>query len=499
MFFLPLPKVLFLSPLLKNMIMIKKSFLILLLHVVFLQPLISQVEYTVTIRGNQQNGYPSSLLADNEFVFLNYNMRRGYDYTEDYSGIAKIDAKGIIMDSLVFLPQSDMITYVWNIQKTAQTGIYSGCGVKRYQEEQMYVWMFEFDDQMQILWEEIIDTLNNSAVMRMEHHAIGENRYLFCYLDSPSITCFYNFNKITGAVIKNDSYSGGVDYLCPIPPKNNTFLINDTHNSRKTIVLNDAFEMIKDIVVFDDSYSQPPDCEFIDNTEFVIVRRKLTTYDGLPRSLIMNKVDISSENILATKLFGAESFEQGLGMVGVHKAIAVQKDYFFVFGVSSLQFAPTPVNKFDNNLFLYAFNHELDSIWSIQFDFDAYYWPFSIAPTPDGGCVIGATRYDWHTIEDNHFCDAFIMKIKPEDIVSTPHIENPKPFASVFPTPGSNGFLIQTELTHFTLQLYDLQGQLLLTQQNTKEVDTGKLPSGCYIYRIIAENGITANGKWVKK
>jgi hypothetical protein len=69
----------------------------------------------------------------------------------------------------------------------------------------------------------------------------------------------------------------------------------------------------------------------------------------------------------------------------------------------------------------------------------------------------------------------------------------------IFPNPGNNRFLIQTELIHFTLQLYDLQGQLRLTQQNRKEVDTEKLPSGCYIYRIIAEDGKATSGKWMKR
>jgi hypothetical protein len=69
----------------------------------------------------------------------------------------------------------------------------------------------------------------------------------------------------------------------------------------------------------------------------------------------------------------------------------------------------------------------------------------------------------------------------------------------VFSNPGDNCFLVQTELSRFTLQLYDLQGQLLLTQQNRKEVDTEKLPSGCYLYRIITEDGKATNGKWVKR
>jgi len=481
----------------KRLGMIKKIFFSLLLHFSLLPLLISQVEYTVTIRGNAHNGYPSSLLADNEFVFSTYNMRHECDYERDYSGIAKIDAKGKIVDSLMFFPQSDTITYVWDIQKTSQIGVYSGCGIKRCQNKKNHVWLFEFDNQMQLLWEKIIDTLN-FAPMRMEHHAIGENRYMFCSSSSEGKNCFYNFNKTTGSIIKNNSYGGWIDYLCPIPPENNTFLINDS-DSRKTTVIDSAFEKIKDAVIFANRYYQPPDCEFINDTQFVVVRRNLVADYG-PISLVMAKVDISSMDVLATKHFAGESFgEVTTGMLGIHKSLAVQKDYFFVFGASLLQVYPTPVAPFDNNLFLYAFNHSVDSIWSIHLDFDAYYWPFSIASTPDGGCVIGATRYDWRE-EGNYFCDAFMVKIKPNfPTVSIPEVENPVPLVSVFPNPGDNRFFIQTEFARFTLHLYNLQGQLLLTQQNQKEVDMENFPSCCYIYRIIAENGTTTNGKWVKK
>ena len=97
------------------------------------------------------------------------------------------------------------------------------------------------------------------------------------------------------------------------------------------------------------------------------------------------------------------------------------------------------------------------------------------------------------------FCYKSIAKIPKPDFTSIPQVEKPTSLATIFPNPGSHHFLIQTELIRFTLQLYDLQGQLLLTQQNRKEVDTEKLPSGCYIYRIIAENGMATSGKWVKK
>ena len=471
--------------------MFKRFFLILLLQIILLQPLISQVEYTVTIQGNQKNGYPSSLLADEEFVFLAYSMRQGYN--EDYSGTAKIDEKGVIVDSLIFLPQSDTITHVWDIKKTSQAGVYSGCGTKNMQDDILYVWLFEFNSQMQVLWETIIDTLH-FVPARMEHQVVEENRYIFC---SDRRTCFYNFNKTTGSVIKNDSYAGTVEHLTPIPPENNTFLINDPKDPAKTIVLDSAFETVGDGVIFTERpLRHPPDCGFINNTEFVVTRR-FDDNDNL--SIIMTKVEVSSMEILATKTFRYEFSMGGIGMLGVHTTLALQKDYFFAFGASLLQFAPTPVVKFDNNLFLYAFNHDFDSLWSIQFDFDAYYWPFSIVATPDGGCVIGATRYDWHTEEDNYFCDAFIMKISKPDFTSISEAEKSKPLVTIFPNPGNNQFLIQTELVNFTLQLYDLQGQLLLTQHNRKEVNTEKLPSGCYIYRVIADSGEAMHGKWVKR
>jgi hypothetical protein len=116
---------------------------------------------------------------------------------------------------------------------------------------------------------------------------------------------------------------------------------------------------------------------------------------------------------------------------------------------------------------------------------------------PDGGCVLAASRYDWRKGDEKR--SAFIVKLPKPDVTSIPDIENNPKEITVSPNPGSNRFLIQTELAHFTLQLYDLQGRLLLTQQNRKEVNTEKLQPGCYVYRIVAENGEATNGKWVKK
>jgi hypothetical protein len=170
-------------------------------------------------------------------------------------------------------------------------------------------------------------------------------------------------------------------------------------------------------------------------------------------------------------------------------------DYFFVGGYAFNTFPMYP--EFDNFIMAYAFNYDLDSLWATNIGNDAYYVLYYVSPTPDGGCVLAASRYDWRKGDEKR--NAFIAKIPKPDFTSIPQIEKPKPLVTVFPNPGDNQFLIQTELARFNMQLYDLQGQLLLTQQNCKEVNTEKLPSGCYLYRIIAETGEATSGKWVKK
>jgi hypothetical protein len=212
--------------------------------------------------------------------------------------------------------------------------------------------------------------------------------------------------------------------------------------------------------------------------------------------LAVKKMDTASRDESEVRKFGYEGFEKGKGChPGAFKALAMQPDYFFAGGFAFNY--PDIYSNDDNFIMTYAFNYDLDSLWATNIGNDAYYVLYYISPTPDGGCVLAASRYDWRKGDQKR--SAFIAKLPKPDITSIPHIESPQTFAYVFPNPGSNHFLIQTELTCFTLQLYALQGHLLLTQQNRKEVDTEKLPSGCYIYRISAEKGMATSGKSVKK
>ncbi len=51
----------------------------------------------------------------------------------------------------------------------------------------------------------------------------------------------------------------------------------------------------------------------------------------------------------------------------------------------------------------------------------------------------------------------------------------------VFPNPVSGDYVYFAELQD--VKVYSLQGQLLLEQQNTNQLDISKLPSGVYVLR----------------
>jgi hypothetical protein len=283
----------------------------------------------------------------------------------------------------------------------------------------------------------------------------------------------------------------------------NRFLV-DSYTAVMDDDLNYLYSIHRDIHPNQDPVlTFPLDLEFFNNTEFIRSGRIRKTQSDYRNLLAVKKMDTTSGNELPQiRKFGYEGFDNGdAWQDGCHpgalKALAMHPDYFFVGGLAFRPHSPDNYPNYDNFIMAYAFNYDLDSLWTTHIGNDAYYVLYYISPTPDGGCVLAASRYDWRKGDEKR--NAFIAKIPKPDITAISDPDKSQPLATIFPNPGGSHFLIQTALANFTLQLYDLQGQLLLTQQNRKEVNTEKLPSGCYLYRIVAENGQATNGKWVKK
>ena len=476
--------------------------------------MLAQTNYTLTIEKESECVSPCAIATENNEVIAVVN-RNGVEH--GISELIRIDANGNITDSLIFSSTPNRFYRIIQVGASIHEETYFGLGWQWTDlEDFRYLWIFEFDNNFNIQWENIIDTINYPPTFAQfrhwnNHYFIGifmENIYV------PSTTCLYKVAE-SGELLQkvsipfpedpNPNFSLPIFYIRQIP-ETSYFLINRFNFDHETMVVDDDFNYLYTIQLAGDPnqnpiISFPLDLEFLSNTEFIRSGRIKKQQNDYPNLLVVKKMDTASWNKAKVKKFGYEGFDndewQDGCYSGTFKALAMQSDYFFAGGFAFRPRSPNNYPDYDNFIMAYAFNYDLDSLWATNIGNDAYYVLYYVSPSPDGGCVLAASRYDWR--KGNKKRNAFIVKLPKPDIASIPHLEKNTSLASVYPNPGGTRFFIQTELTHFTLQLYDLQGQLLLTQQNRKEVDTEKFTSGCYIYRIIAENGKATNGKWVKK
>jgi len=136
---------------------------------------------------------------------------------------------------------------------------------------------------------------------------------------------------------------------------------------------------------------------------------------------------------------------------------------------------------------------------------DAFYVPFDMKATGDGGIIIVGSRYDYNAIPQLFQKDPFVLKVNSEGLIV--NVNNPeKPIAQeaiVLPNPGSEYLQVKLAIQHKTahFQLFDINGRLVLEenlQGDMQRVSTSSLNSGTYIYRITASNRVIGSGKWVK-
>jgi hypothetical protein len=82
---------------------------------------------------------------------------------------------------------------------------------------------------------------------------------------------------------------------------------------------------------------------------------------------------------------------------------------------------------------------------------------------------------------------------------SVTDIDNSSTAITIFPNPANDYLYIQTNDNVKQLDVYNIQGQLIRTEQtNTSSVDINNLASGMYILRITSDKGVSTH-KFVKK
>ena len=172
---------------------------------------------------------------------------------------------------------------------------------------------------------------------------------------------------------------------------------------------------------------------------------------------------------------------------------------FYASGTANLiEYDPFYGNGQNNWIMLGKFSANLEEYWLKYFGGDAYYHTYSMTTTSDHGCLVVATRYDDEHPENDR--DIYVLKVNDEGLVTWD--ETIQPSADVYkayPNPGKNVLNLDIREKNFVFQLYNNTGQLVLTKENQRSINTSAMSRGIYFYRIIKDGEILSSGKWVKR
>lgn len=135
---------------------------------------------------------------------------------------------------------------------------------------------------------------------------------------------------------------------------------------------------------------------------------------------------------------------------------------------------------------------------------DAFYMPYKIFKTSDGGVFVAGSRYDFHNPELVYH--PFALKVNSEGLITDLPDDSPYKAhdAIVYPNPGSEVVIVQSgpQIQGAVFTLFDMQGKAILSQtlhSTEQHFDTKNLPSGTYPWHITFKNKIIENGKWIKR
>lgn len=200
-------------------------------------------------------------------------------------------------------------------------------------------------------------------------------------------------------------------------------------------------------------------------------------------------------------------YDQPLGMLGdtsdyapyMNGTSQVGLTDFYASGTANLiEYDPFYGNGQNNWIMLGKFSANLEEYWLKYYGGDAYYHTYSMTTTSDHGCVVVATRFDDEHPENDR--DIYVLKVNDEGLVTWDETIQPsEDVYKIYPNPGNNVLNLDFQEKHFVFELYNNTGQLVLTKENQRRINTSALRSGIYFYRIIKDGEILSSGKWVKR
>jgi hypothetical protein len=156
-------------------------------------------------------------------------------------------------------------------------------------------------------------------------------------------------------------------------------------------------------------------------------------------------------------------------------------------------------------IFLSKLDNDMGHLWTKFYGGDMFYHIYTVKATQDGGAIMACRTYDYLTQYWEH--DIIILKVDEDGLITSINEELP-PFtahnAIIYPNPGSSYLKIQSgpQINGAVFEMFDMTGKAVareILNGRLMEINTGRLPTGTYTYRISWQNRLVGSGKWVKR
>lgn len=203
------------------------------------------------------------------------------------------------------------------------------------------------------------------------------------------------------------------------------------------------------------------------------------------------------------KVFSGPYTDAELVQPAVNRGLDLFDESTFAFAYNDnaiIRAIPLGVER--NNVRVLRMDTALNILGEYIFDglaLDRYYFLSSIVASPDGAVYVMGNVWDYN--DPTPKPKPWLARVAPEQFVSVPELSLAT--VNVAPNPGIEGFRITTEQasgpTH--LEVRDLHGRLVHDQSlrsSNEWVHAADLPAGLYVLRMLATDGSSWAGRWVK-
>lgn len=150
-------------------------------------------------------------------------------------------------------------------------------------------------------------------------------------------------------------------------------------------------------------------------------------------------------------------------------------------------------------------NMDMTSKQSSLFGGDAFYFPYSMKSTSDGGIIATGLRYDYHPPGVQQ-CVIFLIKTDSSGQLQSIPDSGPMSWNApvIVPNPGSTRIkaIVSLQYQSFDLKIFDLNGHLVFSQNGDAASPFFELPDlskGIYFYIIEIEDKVIGKGKWIRE